>query len=316
MNDKIKVSILCLTYNHEKYIGKTIDGFLRQKTNFPIEIIIHDDCSTDNTPKIIEEYKNRFPDKIKIIQQKENQYSKNIGIMRTYVEPVAKGKYIALCEGDDFWTSEDKLQKQIDYMEQHEDCVCTYHAVNYIRDNKIVGNDISFKKECDVDADTIIAKGGLFCATLSLVYRNGIINDYPKFREMADIGDYPKQILLALRGKVHYFPEIMGCYRFFSIGSWTETINKNISKNIKHWKTEIEWMEELDKYTNYKYSNSIYYHLINYSIINLYLNKCIDKKIVRTYFKKIKFSSLKIRCYISFYKRLIKANIKKMMKLK
>ena len=106
------VSICCLAYNHEKYIRKTLEGFVNQKTNFNYEILIHDDCSTDNTVNIVEEYRKKYPKLIKPIYQKENQHSKGIKISNVYQFPRAQGKYIAMCEGDDYWTDMNKLQKQ------------------------------------------------------------------------------------------------------------------------------------------------------------------------------------------------------------
>ncbi len=110
------VSICCITYNHEDFIRDAIEGFLMQKTSFPIEIIIHDDASTDNTANIIEEYANKYPDLFVTILQSENQWSKGGGsIYARFVYPRARGKYIALCEGDDYWTDPLKLQKQVDF---------------------------------------------------------------------------------------------------------------------------------------------------------------------------------------------------------
>ncbi len=123
------VSVCCLAYNHESYIRQTIEGFLIQKTTFPIEIIIHDDASTDQTAVIIQEYYNRFPEIIVPIFQTENQYSKGIRPSPTFVWPKARGKYIALCEGDDYWTDPDKLQKQVDFLEAHYDFAICFHEV-------------------------------------------------------------------------------------------------------------------------------------------------------------------------------------------
>ena len=114
------VSISCITYNHENFLRDAIEGFLMQKTTFPIEIIIHDDASTDKTVDIIREYEAKYPDIIKPIYQSENQYSKGIrGITARFTLPIARGKYIALCEGDDYWTDPYKLQKQLDLIEKY-----------------------------------------------------------------------------------------------------------------------------------------------------------------------------------------------------
>ncbi|HHX61228.1 MAG TPA: glycosyltransferase [Epulopiscium sp.] len=105
MTDKTPlVSICCLAYNHEKFIRQALDGFIMQESNFPIEVLIHDDASTDDTANIIREYEKKYPEIIKPIYQTENQYSKGVGISVTYNFPRAKGKYIAMCEGDDYWT--------------------------------------------------------------------------------------------------------------------------------------------------------------------------------------------------------------------
>ena len=120
------VSIICLTYNQAQYIRKTLEGFVMQKTNFPIEILIHDDASTDETADIIREYENKYPQIIKPIYQQENQYSKKVAIGATYIYPKVKGKYIALCEGDDYWIDPLKLQKQVDFLESHLDYALVY----------------------------------------------------------------------------------------------------------------------------------------------------------------------------------------------
>ena len=126
------VTIRCLAYNQEEYIGNTIDSFLNQITDFPFEIIIHEDASTDNTAKIIKRYEEKFPLIVKPIYEKENQYSKETGIM----DPKMKGKYIALCEGDDYWIDTNKLQMQVDFLENNEDYVMSYTDFNIYYERK------------------------------------------------------------------------------------------------------------------------------------------------------------------------------------
>jgi glycosyltransferase involved in cell wall biosynthesis len=121
--DSPLVSICCVTYNHRKYIGNAIEGFLMQKTNFAIEIIIHDDASTDGTIEILLSYKERFPDLIQLRLEDENQYSRGARPYLDLVLPYAKGKYIAFCDGDDFWTDDQKIQKQVQYLEAEGECV-------------------------------------------------------------------------------------------------------------------------------------------------------------------------------------------------
>lgn len=132
------ISICCLTYNHEKFIRQCLDGFLMQKTTYNFEILIHDDASTDSTPSIIREYEQQYPDIVKPIYQKENQYQKGIANTPVYQFPRVRSKYIALCEGDDYWTDEYKLQKQIDFLESHPDySLCSHRFKIYnIEENK------------------------------------------------------------------------------------------------------------------------------------------------------------------------------------
>jgi len=122
-----KVSICCLTYNHEPFIRKCLEGFMMQKTDFSFEILIHDDASTDGTPGIIREYEAKHPDIIKPIYQTENQASKGIKNTLIYQFPRVKGEYIAFCEGDDYWTDMYKLQKQVDFLDQNPDYTLCCH---------------------------------------------------------------------------------------------------------------------------------------------------------------------------------------------
>lgn len=127
-----KVSICCITYNHVTYIAQAIESFLMQKTTFPFEILIHDDASTDGTSEIIRDYERKYPDIIKPIYQTENQYSQGRSISATYQFPRAKGRYIALCEGDDYWTDPLKLQKQVDFLEANPEYGMISSDINLI----------------------------------------------------------------------------------------------------------------------------------------------------------------------------------------
>ena len=126
----VKVSILSLAHNHEKYIRKALDGFVMQKTNFPFEVLIYDDASTDTTADIIQEYADKYPDIVKPLFEKENQFSRGENVSKKYNWPRVQGEYVALCEGDDYWTDENKLQKQVDFLDSHPDCSLCFHPVS------------------------------------------------------------------------------------------------------------------------------------------------------------------------------------------
>ena len=142
MND-VKVSVICLAYNHEKYIGECLDSIVNQMTTFKFEVVINDDASTDNTANIIREYEERYPEKIKALYQKDNQYSKGVAIIEEKMLEHANGKYVAFCECDDKWTDLHKLQRQYEYMEHHPECsMCVHNTV--IHDLNETQKDVNF----------------------------------------------------------------------------------------------------------------------------------------------------------------------------
>ena len=144
MNEDIKVSVYTACYNHAKYIRKCLDSLLMQKTSFKYEIIIIDDCSTDGTKEIIAEYAKEYPDIVKPIFNKENLYSKRIKKFKNFVLPRVRGKYIAYCEGDDFWTDENKLQLQFEAMEKHPECLICVHRVQAVYENEKERADLTY----------------------------------------------------------------------------------------------------------------------------------------------------------------------------
>lgn len=146
MEDKIMVSIQCLVYNHEPYLRQCLDGFVMQKTNFKFEAIVHDDCSTDNSASIIREYAEKYPEIIKPIYESENQYSKHNGDLDRIMNSACKGKYIAFCEGDDFWTDPMKLQKQVTAIESDSKNTMVYTAFSTVDEtgNSIYRDDLHY----------------------------------------------------------------------------------------------------------------------------------------------------------------------------
>ena len=215
-DEAIMLSIYCLCYNHSKYIRDTLEGFLSQRTNYKYEVIIHDDASTDSSQQIIQEYAEKYPHIIKPIFQSENQYSKkNIDIYFDFIEPKIAGKYVAICEGDDYWCDPLKIETQLVYLESHPECSL---CVGNTRSIKESGENTRHlfnksKKEQDYDANDVIAcgGGGLF-HTSTFMYPRNLRNEMPESFSMTGIGDYPLAMYLATRGTVHFFPSVMSKY--------------------------------------------------------------------------------------------------------
>lgn len=223
-NESIIVSIKCTAYNHEKYIRETLEGFIMQKTNFRFEAIVHDDASTDNTADIIREYAEKYPDIIKPIYETENQYSKKDGSLLRIMNKASKGKYIALCEGDDYWTDPYKLQKQVDFLEGHPDYVmCShrykvYHQNNSSFEDKIIPN-ISCNGPRTYTLNDLI-KGKWLAHTLTVLYRRDAfdLNYYMKYKIRLDVVLY---YLLLKKGKGVLLDDVMAVYRVHSGGVWS-----------------------------------------------------------------------------------------------
>lgn len=256
MNDEIKVSIICNAFNHEPFIKDALDGFIMQKTNFKFEVLVHDDASTDKTADIIREYEKKYPDIIKPIYETENQYSKgNLGKIQ-YGR--AKGKYIAFCEGDDYWTDENKLQLQYDALEAHlEIDLCAHEAVMV---KEFTKDEMGYVQpaKCDtvLTPEQVIVGGGAYFATASLFCRAEVVKNYMEFRKFMGV-DYTLQIQGSLRGGVFYIAHNMSAYRVRMSGSWSAITLKSGVDRINSWKKTIKMREILNKETGYKYDEAI-----------------------------------------------------------
>ena len=266
-DNKIIVSIICNAYNHEKYIRDALDGFVMQKTNFPFEILIHDDASTDKTADIIREYEQKYPELIKPIYQTENQYSKKEGTVSKIQFGRVSGKYIAICEGDDYWTDSLKLQKQFDAMEAHPEVdICTHattsiHAVT----GEVTGYVEPDEKDAILSAEQVIAGGGAYVATNSIFYRADLskTDNMPQFRKKCKI-DYTLQIHGSLRGGMLYLKDNMSVYRVGNSNSWSGRTYKNKDEWYKHSIYMINLLKEMNEELKYKYNKEIQLMIKNY----------------------------------------------------
>lgn len=252
----IKISACIIAYNHEKYLAEAIEGALKQKVDGEYEIIIGEDCSTDNTRKIVKEYQEKYPN---IVKAYFNE--KNLGIVGNWVKALKSctGEYIAICEGDDYWTDPNKLQKQIDFLDKNKDFSISSHNVNIIQDGQIT------KKFCDSSKPEImnleyLLGYGSSGPTCSLVIRNSSIQNLPKwFKDMRGCDWLIQVFSVTGDEKIKYFPNIMGVFRRHGKGSSFSTKENALKKGKSDFalssKYSLEMIEALSTHFSHKYDN-------------------------------------------------------------
>ena len=215
---KSLVSIVCITYNQKKYIQQTLDSFLMQKTSFPFEIVIHDDASTDGTAEIIQEYAKNNPGIFKVQLEEKNQYSQgNYKFIRDLYK-TATGRYIAFCEGDDYWTDDTKLQQQFDFMESHPDYALCFHPVEVMFEGGEEGDSIYPERKTGFDVTGLLKEN--FIQTNSVMYRR---QDYTGMPTEVMPGDWFTHLYHAQFGKVGFINQVMSVYRRHSDGVWWDS---------------------------------------------------------------------------------------------
>ena len=219
---ELMVSIRCFVYNHEPYLRQCLDGFVMQRTNFRFEAIVHDDASTDGSAAIIREYAAKYPDIIKPIYETENQYSKRDGSLRRIMDAHMRGKYVAYCEGDDYWTDPLKLQKQVDFLETHPDfSLCTHHFRSYCQNTKELAPDwVGYKKE-DFEFDLLyfVSRKAWVTQPLTFLYRRSAYV-FEEFKQYKLSKDVTLVYHLLKRGKGMLLKDDMGVYRLHDGGVW------------------------------------------------------------------------------------------------
>ena len=251
-NEKHHFNVLafCMTYNQSSFILDTLNGFCMQETDFPYLCIIMDDASTDKEPEVLKRYLEEYFDLddrseakneeteafimtfarhktnrncfFAVYLLKENHYQKRKPKHPYWADWRNKARYIAICEGDDYWIAPDKLQRQIDFLESHPDntMVCNRTKLYSVWRKKFIGESYCYDKSQIVDPKDVIRRTGLFISTCSMVYRPFIIKNRPDYWKKCRVGDYPLQIMCAMKGKVYYFNDIMSVYRVENAHSW------------------------------------------------------------------------------------------------
>jgi glycosyltransferase involved in cell wall biosynthesis len=261
------VSISCISFNHASYIRQCLEGMLMQQTDFPFEIVIHDDASTDGTAEILKEYASKYPDRIFPMFQHENQYGKGVrALMARFNFPRCRGKYIALCEGDDFWTDRKKLQKQFQYLEQHPERSICFH------DMKVVDGEGRTIQEHTNDGQVPqsgimdLAEKGNFIWTASVMFRK---NDkpYPDWYYDVPIGDYPMHLIHAGYGNIGFIPEVMGAYRLHDAGTLGL---KSKTEVLAKWLVMLEQIKDkfsikVNEQLNQQFLDTLYRSYLEYA---------------------------------------------------
>lgn len=283
----ILVAIRCVTYNHELYIRECLEGFVMQKTNFKFVAIVHDDASTDGTAGIIKEYAEKYSDIIKPIFEKENQYSKKDGSLQRIMSEAIEAtgaKYVAMCEGDDYWTDPYKLQKQVDFMEENPDYSMCFHAAE-IKDECGCNENHPFTiiEEKEYNARELFVKW--ITATASLLYRHNIVDSYKIYhQEWMITGDVCLVMKCASVGKVYGMSDIMSVYRLNS-SSLVHSKQYQIDKIMKHpqhflsfyysfpnLREEIKWCLSQSYYSRARCGNGNAFSKLLDLICSLYYN--------------------------------------------
>lgn len=241
--DNPMVSILTVTFNHDKYIKDALNSFLKQETSFPFEIIVHDDASQDNTKKIVKEYEAKFPHIIKPIYQKENQYSKGITNPACFILPKTKGRYIAVCDGDDYWTGTSKLEQQVTFLEKNKKYSMVYHNSYVVDEN----SNITVKKRStnlkDYNQEEMLLGEG-FILTNTMMFRNfasSVWKDFSlKYAKMYN-GDMALIHKLGFIGECKYMDDVdYAAYRVHSNGVWSSINETTKLQNMYQSKIKIK----------------------------------------------------------------------------
>lgn len=236
---EVMVSICCTVYNHERYIRQCLEGFVAQESEYTYEILVHDDASTDRSAEIIREYEEKYPEVMRPIYQVENQYSQNVPIYTSILFPKARGKYLAFCEGDDYWCDPHKLQKQISFLESHPEYSASVHNVLTVD----IDDNPMFRNSFGTENHDIVVDGAMkFPQTSSYVMRNPMLDQSEEGKKVfsAMIGSDKSFMLYMLKtGKIRFFSDFMSHYRLVTSGGDSHSARKR-RINMTESRTNVE----------------------------------------------------------------------------
>jgi glycosyltransferase involved in cell wall biosynthesis len=248
--DAPSVTVRITTYNQARFIRACIEGVLMQVADFPVEILIHDDASTDGTSDIVREYADRYPDFIRAFVRKRNQRSLGKRIRTKTLLRLSRGKYTALCEGDDYWTDPQKLQKQVDVLEARPECSLCFHNARVVYDGKPSKEDVFIRSPRQVYTVEDVILEPWFVPTQSMLYRTAW-EVFPTWRRHIANGDLGLQLCLADQGPFCCLPDLMSVYR--KHGS-----SLSAKKNWAYWQLMImRCYLYFDAYSDYRHHAAV-----------------------------------------------------------
>ena len=256
--EPVKVSVVCTVFNHGKFLRDALEGFVNQKTDFNFEVLVHDDASTDDSQDIIREYEEKYPDIIKPIYQTENQYSQG-KIIEELVIPHIKGEYVAICEGDDFWIDEGKLQKQAKFLDSHRDyslVACSSKTLNCITGEYEERFVINEDREISLE-ELVTEENGRLFQTASVMMKNKVYTERKAWQSLFPYGDRPMWMHAALEGRVYMLKDVMTVYRFATAGSWTRKNIRDYEKGAMNCRRTIKGFEAFDADTDFRYHDMV-----------------------------------------------------------
>jgi len=249
-DEPVMVSVAVLAYNHGKYIAQALDSILAQRCDFRIEILINEDKSTDNTAEILRQYESKYPSVFRIVYQPENVYSKGIKPWCHILFPMARGKYIAICDGDDYWDDVTKLQKQVDFLEANPDYVVTYHDAKVVDGSGTLIKDSKLPDDRKRDFTSDEVMTGIFLLTVSMVFRN-VLREFPSEIGTVANGDSFIISMLGQYGKGKYMTNVApAVYRMHQGGVWG--LRDNLKKSLSQRHTALQLMKFHERQGNAK----------------------------------------------------------------
>lgn len=303
MKSEPLVSIICTAYNQQKYITKMLDSIVFQKAEFEYEVIVHDDASTDSTIEIIEEYSKKHSCIVPVFEN-ENQSSKSIKTIPRLIT-MARGKYLAFCEGDDYFCDFFKLQKQVDILEKEEDVVACVHAAYKISEDgkRDLGTRKPYVEKDYLDTSDIVKCIGRLYSLNSLMCRKSALTDLDGLYLECRVGDIPIALHLSRKGRIRYLSEIMSVYRIGSDGSWNIRMRNDKKKKLDYQLNVIETLEKFDALENEKYHTEVKERIAAYEFeiakVNLNLRELRSKKYIQ-YYKELSIKK-KIKIYYDYF---------------